>query len=93
MGIATNIDVTGNSKETYCGLKQLSMNLMAVPHSKIGLVNMTDVFVYTSLMGLCALWEQCFYSVQLPVFVDVQSRIVVFGMLNVLIAMRTWEKD
>ena len=43
-------------------------------------------------MGLGAIWDKCFYSVTLPLFVKCQNRIVVFEMLNILVAFRVWGK-
>ena len=51
-----------------------------------------EVHVDASLMGLGAVWDEHFYSVQLQVFVRGRDRIVVFEMLNVLLAIRVWGK-
>ena len=49
-----------------------------------------EVHINASLRGLGAVWDSHFYSVALPVFVTSQNRIVVFAMLNLLVAIRTW---
>ena len=52
-----------------------------------------EIHVDASLMGLGAIWDEHFYSVHLPVFVKERDRIVVFEMLNVLLAMRVWGRQ
>ena len=49
-----------------------------------------EEFVDASLMGLGGVWNNAFYSCSLPVYVKSQERIVVFEMLNILIALRVW---
>ena len=49
-----------------------------------------EVHIDASLRGLGAVWDQAFYSVSLPTYVQHQKRIVVFEMVNILIALKTW---
>ena len=51
-----------------------------------------EIYVDASLMGLGAIWDNVFNSVALPLFVKCQYRIVVFEMLNILVAFRVWGK-
>ena len=49
-----------------------------------------ELHINASLMGLWAVWDGKFYSVALPLYVQNQNRIVVFEIVNVLVALRTW---
>ena len=49
-----------------------------------------EIFVDASLHGLGAWFDGEFYSKALPGYVKTQERIVVFEMINVLVALRVW---
>ena len=47
-------------------------------------------YVNASLEGLGAICGEKFYSMHLPEAIAISGRIVVFEMLNVLVALRLW---
>ena len=51
-----------------------------------------ECFIDASLMGLGAVCGLQFYSVHLPADLKVRERIVVYEMVNVLVALRMWQQ-
>ena len=49
-----------------------------------------ECFVDASLMGLGAICNNEFYSVHLPSHIKESERIVIYEMINILIALRVW---